>query len=124
MCLYSIILMNWNLPVWQNNAKYMYILCSQGNGTNVVCFLSSFPLLPPATMAEAESKEKHGVWDPMSELTISLTLCHCPLQSRLQHIYHGQPYAKVDPNLCQSRLYPSVWDFSLSVRSYLSSLYY
>jgi hypothetical protein len=40
---------------------------------------------------EAESKEKHGVWDPMSWLTIA-----SPFQSRLQHIYHGQPYARVD----------------------------
>ncbi len=23
-------------------------------------------------------------------------LTFCPLQSRLQHIYHGQPYARVD----------------------------
>ncbi len=32
----------------------------------------------------------------MPELNYNLTLC--PLQSRLQHIYHGigQPYAKVD----------------------------
>ncbi len=44
---------------------------------------------------EAESKEKHGIWDPMPELTFdNLTLCS--LQSRLQHIYHGQPYARVD----------------------------
>ncbi len=42
---------------------------------------------------EAESKEKHGVWDPMPELTY-LTLC--PLQSRLQHIYHRQLYVRVD----------------------------
>ncbi len=32
----------------------------------------------------------------MPELTLTLTLC--PLQSRLQHIYHGQPYARVDLN--------------------------
>jgi hypothetical protein len=45
--------------------------------------------------AKAESKEKHGVLEPIPELTIyNLTLC--PLQSRLQHIYHGQPYARVD----------------------------
>ncbi len=31
---------------------------------------------------EAESKEKQGVWDPMLEVAI---------QSRLQHIYHGNP---------------------------------
>jgi hypothetical protein len=32
---------------------------------------------------------------PMPELTI-LYLTLCPLQSRFQHIYYGQPYAKVD----------------------------
>jgi hypothetical protein len=38
-----------------------------------------------------------------------LTLC--PLQSRLKHIYHGQPYAIDDLNLtlCQSRLYTPFW---------------
>jgi hypothetical protein len=38
----------------------------------------------------------YTVWDPMPE---ELTICNltlCPLQSRLQHIYHGQPYARVD----------------------------
>ncbi len=33
-----------------------------------------------------------GLWGPMPELTIT------SLQSRLQHIYHGQPYAMVDLN--------------------------
>ncbi len=36
---------------------------------------------------EAESKEKHAGID------YNLTLC--PFQSRLQHIYHGEPYARV-----------------------------
>jgi hypothetical protein len=31
---------------------------------------------------------------PYVEVDYNLTLC--PLQSRLQHIYHGQPYARVD----------------------------
>jgi hypothetical protein len=36
----------------------------------------------------------------------NLTLC--PLQSRLQHIYHGQPYARVDLNPApESTLSPS-----------------
>ncbi len=42
--------------------------------------------------SEAESKEKHGVWDPYAGVDYNLTLC------RLQHIYHGQPYARVDLN--------------------------
>jgi hypothetical protein len=31
---------------------------------------------------------------PYAGVEYNLTLC--PLQSRLQHIYHGQPYARVD----------------------------
>jgi hypothetical protein len=44
----------------------------------------------------AESKEKHDVWDPIPELTIVYNLTLCALQSRFQHIYRGQPYARVD----------------------------
>jgi hypothetical protein len=33
---------------------------------------------------------------PYAGVDYNLTLC--PVQSRLQHIYHGQPYARVDPN--------------------------
>jgi hypothetical protein len=47
---------------------------------------------------------------------VDYTLALCPLQSRLQLMYHGQPYARVDLNsmpesiltLCQSRFYPPV----------------
>jgi hypothetical protein len=60
---------------------------------------------------EAKSKEKHGVWDPVPELTISLTLC--PLRSRLQHIYHGQLYARVDLNPCQGLL---IWPQGVPVK--------
>ncbi len=46
-------------------------------------------------------KKNHGVWDPMRELTL------CRLQSRLQHMYHGQPYARVDLNpMPESTLFP------------------
>jgi hypothetical protein len=49
----------------------------------------------PLYCTEAESKEKHGVRDPTyAGADFNLTLC--PLQSRFQHIYHGQPYARVD----------------------------
>jgi hypothetical protein len=47
-------------------------------------------------MPDAESKEKHGVCDPMPELTITSPFVQCTLKSRLQHIYHGQPYNRVD----------------------------
>ncbi len=37
------------------------------------------------------------------------------MSNRLQHIYHGQPYARVDLlTLCRSRLYPQIRDFRLS----------
>jgi hypothetical protein len=60
-------------------------------------FVSSDYCLPAVGDPDAESTEKHGVWDPMPELTIAPSPL-CPLQSRLQHIYHGQPYARVDLN--------------------------
>ncbi len=54
---------------------------------------------------EAESKEKYGIWDP-AIVDYNLTLCR--RQSRLQHIYHGKPYARVDLNPMQeSTLSPS-----------------
>jgi hypothetical protein len=53
---------------------------------------------------------------PYAGVEYSLTLC--PLQSRLQHIYHGQPYAKVDLTLCQCRLYPPVRDFGIGLRNF------
>jgi len=60
--------------------------------------------------AEAESKEKHGVqyWTvgPYAGFYNSLTLC--PFQCQLQHIYHGQPYARVNLNpVPESTLSPS-----------------
>jgi hypothetical protein len=35
--------------------------------------------------------------EPYAGVDYNLTLC--PLQSRLQHIYHGQPYVRVDLDL-------------------------
>jgi hypothetical protein len=42
------------------------------------------------------------------------------VQSRIQHIYHGQPSVRVDlnPILCQSRLYAPVRDFGFGLRGY------
>jgi hypothetical protein len=42
--------------------------------------LRELPLAQAGALPEAESKEKHGLWDPKPELTFNLTLC--PLQSR------------------------------------------
>jgi hypothetical protein len=41
-------------------------------------------------LAEAKSKEKHGVWDLMPELTITSPCVHLGVG------YNGQPYARVD----------------------------
>ncbi len=42
---------------------------------------------------------------PYAVVDYNLTL------GRLQHIYHGQPYDRVDLNpICQGRLYPPVRD--------------
>jgi hypothetical protein len=59
-------------------------------------------------MSEAESKEKHDVWDSYAVVDYNLTLS-LP-QSQLHHIYHRQPYAMHESTLtlCQSRLYPPV----------------
>jgi hypothetical protein len=46
---------------------------------------------PPS---EAVFKQKHGEWGPNAGVDNNLTLCR--LQSRLQDIYYGQPYVRVD----------------------------
>ncbi len=51
---------------------------------------------------------------PYAEVDYNVTLC--PLQSRLQHIYHGQPYMPESTwTLCQSRLYPPDRDFGFGL---------
>jgi hypothetical protein len=50
---------------------------------------------------------------PYAGVDYNLTLC--PLQSRLQHIYHGQSYARVDLNpLPESTLAPQSGTFDLA----------
>ncbi len=49
---------------------------------------------------------------------VDYDLTSCPLQSRLQHIYYGQPFDRFDPlTLCQRRLNPLVgyFEFGLGV---------
>ncbi len=47
-------------------------------------------------ISEAESKEKDIVMGPYAGVDYNPTLC--PLQIRLKHIYHGQPYVRVNLN--------------------------
>jgi hypothetical protein len=44
----------------------------------------------------AESKEKHGVWDPIPELTITSPCVHSRVESNIFTMGIGQPYARVD----------------------------
>jgi hypothetical protein len=47
---------------------------------------------------------------------VDYKLTFYPLQSRLQHIYHGQPYARVDINpMPESTLIPPVRDFGFGL---------
>jgi hypothetical protein len=49
-----------------------------------------------AKSTEAESKEKHGVWDPMPELTITSPYVNSRVDSNTFTMGIGQPYARVD----------------------------
>jgi hypothetical protein len=52
--------------------------------------------------SEAESKEKHGVWDPLPELTITSPYVHSRVDSNTFTM--GNPMSKSTLTLCQSLL--------------------
>jgi hypothetical protein len=58
---------------------------------------------------EAESKEKHGVWDPIPELTLTSSYVHSRVDSNTFTV--GNPMPESTLTLCHSRLYPPVRDF-------------
>ncbi len=80
---------------------------------------------------EAESKETHGVWDPMPELTITTPYVHSSIDSNtfnsidvylhtdiyLQDIYmtrtKGNPIPESTLTLCQTRLSSRYFGFGL-----------
>ncbi len=64
--------------------------------------------------AEAESKEKHGVWDPVPELTIISPYVHSRADSNIFTMGNAMPEAIL--TLCQSRRYPPVRDFGFGLR--------
>jgi hypothetical protein len=54
---------------------------------------------------------------------VDYKLTLCPLQSRLQHIYHGKPYARIDLNsMPESTLSPGqglwIWPLSPKLRTF------
>jgi hypothetical protein len=59
-----------------------------------------------ADRAETESKEKHGVWVPVPQLTITSLYVHSKVNYNT-----FIPWA----TLCQSRLYPPVRDFGFGL---------
>jgi hypothetical protein len=63
---------------------------------------------------EAKSKEKHGVWDPMPDLTIISPYGHFRVDSNTFTM--GNPMPESTLTLCQSWLYPSVRDFGFGLR--------
>ncbi len=54
--------------------------------------------------AEAESIEKHGLWDPMPELTMNSPYVHSWVDSNTFTM--GNPMTESTLTQCQSRLYP------------------
>jgi hypothetical protein len=61
--------------------------------------------------AEAESKEKHGVWGLLTYLTITY------LMSTPESTTMGNPMPELALILCQSRLYPPVKDLGFALRT-------
>ncbi len=62
---------------------------------------------------EAESKEKHGVWDPMPELTKTCPYVHSRVDSNTFTMANPTPWW---PILWQGRLYPPVRDLGFGLR--------
>jgi hypothetical protein len=59
-----------------------------------------------ATISEAESKEKYGVWDPMPELTIDSPYVHSRVDSNTFTMSNPMP---------ESTFYPPVRDFGFGL---------
>ncbi len=66
-------------------------------------------LCQPDLSTEAESKEKHGVWGPIIYAVVDCKLTLCRRQNRLQHIYQGQPYARVELNSMPESTLSPIW---------------
>ncbi len=68
----------------------------------------------PFLQVEAESKEKHGVWDPMPDLTITSPYVHSSVDSNTFNM--GNPMPELTLTLRQSQLYPPVRDFGFGLK--------
>jgi hypothetical protein len=65
------------------------------------------------TVSEAESKEKHVVWDPMPVLTITSPHVHSRVDSNTFTM--GNPMPEPTLTLCKRRLYSPARDFGFSL---------
>ncbi len=83
---------------------------------------SYIPIIRSNTVYSTEAKSKKNlVYGTHAGVDYNLTLC--TPQGRLQHVYHGQPYARFDLNpmpestlsLRHSRLYPPVKDLGFGL---------
>ncbi len=87
--------------------------------TNVqYCIICTYNISVSAdTATEAESKEKHGVWDLIAGVDYNLTLCL--LKFRPQHIYctMGNPMPKSTSTLCNNRFHTPVRNFGFGLRN-------
>ncbi len=63
--------------------------------------------------AEAEPKEKHGVWDHMPEMTTASPYVHSRVDSNTFTM--GIPMPESTLTLCLSRLYPPIRDFGFGL---------
>ncbi len=75
----------------------MVLQCTYDNGISLLC--------------EYRGRIQSKTWRMGSYAGVDYNITLCPLQSRLQHIYHGrigQPYARVELNpMAESTLSPS-----------------
>ncbi len=71
-------------------------------------------LLVQLKHAEDESKEKHGVWDPLPELTINSPYVHSRVDSNT-FTMGKQPYARVDINRMPELTLSPVRDFGFGL---------
>ncbi len=106
--------------MWQGGGSFFSVFtkCKKSFVTNLACHASPPPpsqprdshdpsIIPMLLTSEAESKDKHGVWDSMPELIITSPYVH----SRIDSNTFTVPWA----TLCQSRLYCRVRDFGFGL---------
>jgi hypothetical protein len=78
---------------------YIYFFCVQERVGHSFASIAHYVFLRDVLSRIPRKTKKPWCMGPYARVDFNLNLC--PLQSRLQHIYHGQPYARVDLNPMQ-----------------------